>query len=309
MAKSRKQEELLASLAEVREDPTSDAGMKVLGQILKSKSAIAIAQAAKVIGDAEIRSLIPDLVACFPQFMSRPAETDPGCNAKRRIAEALYRMEYADETLFLQGIHHVQPEPVWGGTTDTAPGLRGMCALGLVRLHYPQVMTELADLLADPEPEARIGAVRAIAYTSDPQAVPLLRFKVHTGDIDSQVMSECFIALLQLAPQASLPFVGRFLNGASAEIAEMAALAIGESRLPEAFSILHHGWEHCRPTELRKAFLFAIAMLRQDAAFDFLLDLVQSGKPMDRDGAIAALQIYQYDEALWQRVEQAMRQP
>jgi HEAT repeat protein len=186
MAKPRKSgakklEELIDSLNAVRSHPASEAGTAVLRQILESNAAIAIAQAAKVIGEAEVRSLIPDLSAAFFKFMVDGAEIDPSCKAKQRIAEALYRMDYADEGLFLQGIRYVQKESVWGGSADTAAALRGTCALGLVRMNYADVMSELADLLADEDAEARIGAVRAIAYTGNPQAVPLLRFKARKG--------------------------------------------------------------------------------------------------------------------------------
>jgi len=305
MAKSKKLDELLASLAEVRQEPTSEAGIIVLRQILNSKFSIAIAQAAKVIGDAEVRSLLPELTAAFSKFMINGAETDPSCKAKQRIAEALYRLDYSEESLFLQGIHFVQMEPAWGGSTDTAAALRGTCALGLVRMNYVDVMSELADLLADAESEARIGAVRAIAYTAQPQAVPLLRFKARIGDTDPQVISECFTGLMSLAPQASLPLIASFLDN-SPEMSEMAALALGESRQPQAFEILRQWWQRTVHTELRLTGLLAIAMLRQDNALDFLLTLVATGNQRDREGAIGALKMYQSDVILWQRVQQAM---
>ncbi len=302
---SKKLEELLASLAEVRDDPTSEAGITVLQQILNSKFSIAIAQAAKVIGEAEMRSLIQELAAAFSKFMVNGTETDPSCKAKQRIAEVLYRMDYAEESLFLQGIHYVQKEAAWGGSTDTAAALRGTCALGLVRMNYVDVMSELADLLADAESEARIGAVRAIAYTANPQAIPLLRFKARIGDTDPQVISECFTGLMSLAPQPSLPLIASFLND-SPEISEMAALALGESRQPEAFGILRQWWQRTAMTELRLTGLLAIAMLRQDDALEFLLTLVATGNKRDREGAIGALKMYQTDAILWQRVQQAM---
>jgi len=252
-----------------------------------------------------VRSLIPELAAAFSKFMVNGAETDPSCKAKQRIAEALYRLDYSEESLFLEGIHFVQKEPNWGGSTDTAAALRGTCALGLVRMNYRDVMSELADLLADAESEARIGAVRAIAYTANPQAVPLLRYKARIGDPDPQVISECFTGLLSLAPQASLSLIASFLDK-SPEISEMAALALGESRQPEAFEILRRWWQRTVTSELRLTGLLAIAMLRQDEALEFLLTLVATGNKRDREGAIGALKMYQSDAILWQRVQQAM---
>jgi hypothetical protein len=118
-------------------------------------------------------------------------------------------------------------------------------------------------------------------------------------------MSECFMGLLQLAPVPSVPLIAKFLDGMP-EVSEMAALALGESRQPQAFEILRQWWERTQLSELRLTGLLAIAMLRQDAAFDFLLTLVATGNPRDREGAIGALKMYQSDAILWQRVQEAL---
>ncbi|BAU15710.1 hypothetical protein LEP3755_62750 (plasmid) [Leptolyngbya sp. NIES-3755] len=267
MAKSRKLEQLLAQLEPVRRDPHAPESTIVLRDLLASKHSIAVAQAAKLIGEAERYDLISDLVVAFDRCMAKPTETDPGCTAKLKIADALYRLEYSNEDLFLRGIRHIQQEPIWGGSEDTAAALRGACALGLVRMNYPQVMSELADLLADPKPEARMAAARAIAYSEDLLAgVPLLRLRIQVGDT-APVLSDCFLALLQLSPESSsLALIRRFLTADLNEVAEVAALALGESRLPEAFPVLQNWWQRTRITELRRTALTAIAFLRQDDA-------------------------------------------
>ncbi|MEC4814927.1 MAG: hypothetical protein SAK29_16850 [Scytonema sp. PMC 1069.18] len=304
MAKSRKLEETLSTLAQIRDNPTSEEAIAILCQVLKSKYSVAVAQAAKMVGEFAIAQLISELVAAFARMMVKPVQTDPGCLAKKEIAETLYRLEYSDESLFLEGIHHVQMEPVWGGTEDTAAILRGVCALGLVRMNYPEVMNELADLLADPKPEARVGAAKAIAYTGNSQGVPLLRLKVRMGDKAPQVLSECFTALLQLAPTQSLPLVASFLDNPEEQVCELAALALGESRLYEAFHTLKTWWERTRNAELRRTGLLAIAMLRHDEAFEFLISLIHDDKSTDAKDAIAALSLYREDEELWRRVQQ-----
>ncbi len=305
MAKAPKLEDTLALLNPIRADPTADVGLSTLRQVLNSKHAIAVGRAATLIGEAEVHALIPDLIATFDRLMVNPATSDQNCLGKKAIAEALYRLEVRETDLFLTGLHHIQMEPVWGGSVDTAAGLRGMCALGLVRLNYAEVMVELADLLADPEPEARIGAARAIAYHNQPDGVPLLRLKVKLGDANPQVLSECFLALLQLTPK-SLPLVASFLAAADAAITEMAALALGESRLPESFPLLQKFWARTPDPELKKTGLLAIAMLRQDAPLAFLFDLIATGRLTDAKAAIAALSLYQQDQDLWQRVHQTV---
>lgn len=302
MAKSRKLEQLLAKLESVRRDPHASESPIALRQILASKYSIAVAQAAKIAGEAERYDLIPDLVAAFDRCMTSPVETDPGCTAKLKIADALYRLEYSNEALFLRGIRHIQQEPIWGGSEDTAAALRGACALGLVRMNYSQVMSELADLLADPKPDARMAAARAIAYSGDLLAgVPLLRLRIQVGDT-APVLSDCFLALLQLSPESSLALIGRFFTSDLNEVAEVAALALGESRLPEAFPILQNWWQRTRIAELRRTALTAIALLRQDEAISFLLTLIREGAIPDAKEAIAALSIYHQDPDLWRKV-------
>lgn len=314
MAKSRKLEELMAALHQVRDNPTSSSGLDILHQVLSSKYAVAVAQAAGLVGEFEIYSLIPALEAAFDRFMINAKESDPGCRAKQSIAETLYRLDYSNEALFLKGIRHIQEEPVWGGRVDTAPQLRGTCALGLVRMNYPLVMVELGDLLADPDLEARIGAARAIAYTQNDQGVPLLRLRVKISDT-LPVLSECLIALLQLAPDQSLPLVKDLLYaqrppGLEEDIdkAEAAALALSESRLPEAFPILKPWWQGTRDPELRKTGLLAIATLRQPDALQFLLSLIAEGRPQDAKDAIKAMSVYAQDKTLWQQVCQTVQE-
>ncbi len=308
MAKSLKLEGTLALLSQIDLDLAPEEAIAILKQAIQSKHAIAVARAAKTVSKANLTPLIPSLVAAFERLMLNAAAADPSCIAKKEIAEALYRLDYSQETLFLNGIRHVQMESAWGGKVDTAPGLRGICALALVRMNYPEVLVELADLLADPEPEARIGAARAIAYSENPQGVPLLRLKVKVGDKDPQVLSECFMGLLKLAPAQSLALVAEFLEQPEPQICEMAALALGESRLPAAFPILQQWWQKTRSVELRQSALLAIAMLRQDEALTFLLTLVTEGKLSEAQEAVVALDLYRPDRHLWQRVCESIEQ-
>ena len=88
------------------------------------------------------------------------------------IATALHRSGAYEDALFLIGMRWVQREPVWGGTVDVACELRSMCAMALLRLGHPSAATEVAELLADPEPAARAGAAHAIAYSEDARFAP-----------------------------------------------------------------------------------------------------------------------------------------
>ncbi|RZM75656.1 HEAT repeat domain-containing protein [Leptolyngbya iicbica] len=310
MAKSRKLEALTAKLNAVRADPTSAAGVATLTAVIGSQHSIAIAQAANLVSTSEIYALIPPLVDRFHWLMEKAGDRDPGCRAKAAIAECLYRLEHRDADLFLQGIRHLQPEPVWGGQVDTAPKLRGLCALGLVRMNYPDVMVELADLLADSEPEARIGAARAIAYSENPLGVALLRLRIKVGDMPT-VLGECLSALLQLSVERGMPLAAEFLEAgrrasddrAAIETAEVIALVLGESRLPEAFPVLRDWWQRTTHRELRPTGLLAIAMLRREDAIQWLLQLLADAPKPDAAAALEALGLYQNDPILWPQVQ------
>ena len=182
-------------------------------------------------------------------------------------------------------------EPGWTGAVDTAVELRALSAVGLVRTNYPDIGTELVQLLADKEREARVGAVRAIAYWGTQAGALLLRFKVLSGDAEPEVLAECFNALLFLDTRA-LDFVAGYLSHDDDAVAEGAALALGESHREAAFEILQkHAASRIRPTVL-----LAIALLRQDAAIEYLLRLLPD------KAAVSALEIYKDDPAISEKV-------
>ncbi len=164
MGRSRSLDDRLADLSALRSDPMSEQTLAALRRALGSKVNHVAGRAAEIAGEFQLFELVPDLVQAFDRFMNNPTKTDPGCAAKTAIVDALYRMEAYQPDVYLQGIGHVQMEPVWGGREDTAAKLRGLSALGLVRINYPNVMLQLAQLLADSEADARISAARAIGY-------------------------------------------------------------------------------------------------------------------------------------------------
>jgi HEAT repeat protein len=308
MGRTRRLEDRLAALEEVRLAPTSEQNLRVLQKALTTKTNHVVGRAAEIAGDYQLLSLELHLVTAFDRFMVNAPKTDPGCVAKAAIVDALYRMEAHQPDVYLKGIGHVQLEAVWGGKEDTAAGLRGASALALVRINYPNVMLQLAQLLADPESDARIAAARAIGYAGNTEAgEPLLRYKALVGDEHPQVLCDCFGALLQLTPEASLSFVASFLQRDDVAVAEAAAVALGESQLVQAFPFLETAWEDAIGTEMRQTLLLAIALLRHERPLNFLLGLL--AKPgSTADHAFAALRMYRSEARIWRRVEEALRE-
>jgi HEAT repeat protein len=298
-------EATLEQLSAVRSEPTTKEALALLRKVLAGRSSHATAVAAEIAGEAEIEALVPDLVAAFARLLEEPVKRDPTCHGKAAIVEALYCIGALELDVYLKGVRYVQMEPVWGGKKDTAVELRGISALAMVRSNHPDYLTEVAELLADPEDMTRRYAAQAFAYSENPAAIPVLRLKALVGDEDPQVLNECLLALLKIAP-AEVEFVARFLNRPEVEIVEAAALALGGSRLAEAFGVLRQWIESQGDVGLRRSGLLAIAMLKRDEAIAYLLASVVEGEPIDAREAIRALAIYKHDENLRGQVKEAL---
>src|SRR4051794_23936856 len=107
-------------------------GRKQIAKALAGKSNLVAAKAARIVGDAQWADLKEELATAFARFVRQGGSLDKGCKATVAIARALFAMDYDNAELYLTGMRHVQMEPVWGGSVDTAAELRGICAMGLV---------------------------------------------------------------------------------------------------------------------------------------------------------------------------------
>src|ERR1700691_705953 len=114
----------LATLEALR-DASPEAAEPELVKALKLRNNLLVSKAAALTLHHRLTSLIPDLAAAFPRFLENAAKSDPQCWAKNALAKTLAGFEYQEPELFLTGMRHVQLEPVWGGSTDTAGTLRG----------------------------------------------------------------------------------------------------------------------------------------------------------------------------------------
>jgi HEAT repeat protein len=205
--------------------------------------------------------------------------------------------------VFLAGIRHVQMEGSFGPPIDTAAGLRAASAVGLVHMNHPDAMLEIVNLLVDREADARVGAVRALAWSGRPESVPLLRLKALQVDPSVDVMGECFTALLAIAPGSSVDFVARYLDSSDAAIAEAAALALGESHLAAAVEALISKWGVHPADVLRSALVAALALVRSDTAFDFLFSRIETANEKIAVEIISALALYRHDDRIRNRVD------
>jgi len=299
-------EEQLDRLAELRGQPPSPEGRAEVAKYLASKMNLVAAKAARIAGEWQLADLTPELVAAFERFMVKPETTDKRCAAKIEILKALCKLEYSSPSVFRRGLRHIQMEPTWGGSVDTAAEVRALGAMGLAQTDYPEALEEIVPLLLDSERDARIGAVRAVAVSGLPGGALLLRLKALSGD-EPEVLGECFAALLRAEPAKSLEFVANFLEHREEAVAEAAALALGDSRLESAFVPLRDAIRKVTARPLRRTLLLAVALLRRENAIDYLLDLVQNGEGQTSTDAEAALAMYEKDPNLRERLDRVRK--
>jgi len=202
-------------------------------------------------------------------------------------------------------IRHFQ-EPGRPNEDDPAAPLRGNAALGLVRIGYPGVVLLLTDLLVDPAKTARAAAAQGLGDTRSPTAIPLLRFKARLGDANSEVTGACLSALMAADPEASLPFVAKFVRNHDEAVQADAALALGESRRPDALDILIDYWPSARDDALAEVLLLAIAMTRLPAALDFLLGTLTAGDQAVASATLSALTIHRHNDGIKDRIAAAL---
>lgn len=306
MAKRDRTQAALDRLAAAVETPHSAPARAALIKALRDRSNLVVAAALEVIYEHELTGFEDATQAAWAHAMSEPQRHDPGCRIKAGVVKALDILREPADELFLAGIRHIQPEPVWGGTQDSAVGLRGMCAIALVNRGHPDMMIELARLLGDPERDARRAAADAVAATGNELVgVPLLILRVRAGESEPEVLGACFAGILSLAPERTFDFVVEHLRARDSLVVEAAALALGQARPAGAFEALRElaGRSFA---DLRKVALLSISMLRSEAAWEYLLGLIaEASPPLARD-AIEALAVYHELPSLAERVRDAV---
>jgi HEAT repeat protein len=303
-----KNDPIQSALAGLDEIPLhTPEGRKPMAKALASKSNLVAAKAARIAGSAHWIELTDELVTAFDRFLKRGAELDKGCVALIAIARALYNLDYREAELFLNGMRHVQREPVWGGSEDTAVELRSVCAMGLASTTFPDKLRELVDLMVDSEWQARAGAVRAIAVVGSEAASLLLRFKALTGDKEPDVVADCFGGLLDVQGAEAVPFVASFAVGRNKEVREAAILALGTSRRADAVEWLKERFTGVADAETLQCILLSLATSRTEAAIEFLLGVIRSGNAHRSAMAVSAMEINRADQRIHEEVEKALR--
>jgi HEAT repeat protein len=303
-----KLEDRLEQLRQLRSGSPNDQVISTLTSALKDRSNLIVAEAAKVIAELHLSQLTPDLLATFDRLFEDPAKKDPKCWGKTATAKALTELDYSEAAPFIRGFRHIQMEPVWGGQEDAAPKLRATCVLALVQcddLRRPDIFRHLVDALADPADPVRLEAVRAIAQMNGDEASILLRLKARLGDRRPAVTGQVFDAMLALEGEKAINFLAEHLESTNIDARDEAALSLGGSRLPKSVEVLISAWTKTTDQEFRNVLLRALSSSRQQAAIDFLLEIVRNGVTRDAASAADALQLHEQSPEILAMLEQA----
>jgi len=265
----------LAALEALR-DATPEAAEPELTKALNLRNNFLVAKAAALTLHHRLTGLTPSLAAAFSRFFENSAKSDPQCWAKNALAKTLAAFEYQEPEQFLAGMRHIQLEPVWGGTADTAGTLRGTCALALLQcreLDSHRLLIHLIPLFADKELPVRVDAVRAVVQVGSNSAALLLRLRAELASDEPELLGSCYSGVLALDGPAAIPWAAKFLSPEDDAAAE-AAMAIAQTHTLEAFQLLRTTFAKARDPWFGTAILSAVALTRQQEATDWLLDLI-----------------------------------
>ena len=280
---------LNALLRVIEDDPHCQQIDETVSSALASSNHRIVGRAAKLVGKRNLEQFESELREAYARFLVDPIKTDPGCKAKTPLCEALRLLEHDDADFFLENIHYQQFEPIFGGDTDVAAGLRAVCGFALIQLNDPRAMSELVDLLGDREKTARAGAARAIAHGGGQTRELLLRLKIDLGDDQPEVLGECFAGLIRLNPGSAIARIGKFLQHSSEDVRCEAALALGESRSEAAFPLLQAESDRRHGRDFENVLLTAIGLLGLPECIEHLLQVIVGPDPGAAIAAVRAL--------------------
>lgn len=293
----------LARLKEFAANPPAAAAHE-LRRYLTDPNGYLVGEAARIATDLELRELIPDLAAACTRLIAAPMTADKGCHGKKLLVQALIAFDAATPEVYLAGLRHVQKEPAFGPPIDTASTLRGLCAHALVRMDHRDAALEVAPLLMDPEPDTRSAAADALAATGEEVCAAILHVKTMAGDKEPDVLGACYRGMLALSPRRYLRVVATALKE---EEQESAAIALGESRLPEALPALQEALQGAGGS-LQNTVLLGIALLRSEEANAYLVRLVKEAPEGRAAAAVEALALHRHDEKLAAQVRSAVEE-
>ena len=274
MAARQSLDDKLAAIRGLRGQELTPEQVAELRKRIGDRSNLVVAAAAAIAGENSLVEMARDLEVAFDRFLVNPVKDDKLCRAKLAIVQALDRMEHQRTDVFHKAARHIQPEPVWGGTEDSAPPLRAAALVALARAEGTSSLPVLVDAMADPAKDVRIASAVALGAVGSEAAGPgpppegparrqgprrgLRMPRRPAGGRRRRRTSRS-------SPVSSTRPTRRLRGGGHGA----GQVATGRGPRP-AEGLL----ERCHSAELRQQVLLAIAILRRPAATDYLVELV-----------------------------------
>jgi HEAT repeat protein len=292
-------------------DGVGDECRQALRKALRDKVNLIVAKAARIIGQQQLRALIPDLVTAFDRALIDPAKSDPKCWAKEAIAKALKDLDHAESALFLKGAAHMQMEPVWGGEEDTATALRGICTLALLNctdLTREDKLWAAMRLLTEASPSLRKDGAVALESLEGREAALLLRLKARMHESDYTVTGQVLESLLRIEGDRAIPFITEFLRHPIQEVREESALALGASRSAAAIEVLKNCAVQKHAPVTLEILYRALAISRQEQALEFLYEVIRTRRPREVTDALYALELHRDSAEIRSQIARSIEQ-
>ena len=318
MAKRDRIAEAVATLAELRAVEDRAALAIGLTKLIEEKAGYVVARVANLAAERSVRDLIPAIVDRLKLLINDPKSNDPGCEASLAMVRALVTLEagYEAEDIAIAAMKYERREPVYGGSVDSAVAVRGNAAILLAAMGSPQAVRWIGELLAEPDLggpaervswPARADAARALTMVGSDAAAALLRFKLNIGDADANVLSDCLAGLLTIELDMAMPLAVRMLNADDDTAVEAALLALGHWRDRRGFELLREHADRFLSSPLRSLFLASVAMTRQSAAIDYLIDLAKTSSERLSKEVIKALEPLRLLPGVAERIDSALK--
>lgn len=270
--------ELEALSETLKTGPAPDvAKVEHLRRALAHRNNFLVAKAAKLVADAELIDLLPEVLAAFDRFFVDAAKTDPQCWAKNALAKTLVKLEHHHKDAYLRGLRHHQMEGAWGGASDTAGALRSTCAHALVDcpgISDADLLTILLEPLTDSDKTVRMEAARAIGQVGGVSAALILRLRALLGKDEPEVLGAVYSSLLAVEGERAIPLVVAALKEGD-DLAAEAAFALADMRAPAALTALQQRLRAGADTWFGSVLLSAIALTRLPEAMDFLIAIIE----------------------------------
>jgi HEAT repeat protein len=250
--------------------------VEYLRKTLTHRNNFLVSKAARLAGDAELATLLADVLAAFERLFIDPEKSDPKCWAKEALAKAMVKLGHRQRDAYLRGMRHHQMEASWGPPVDSAGALRGTCTHALVDcpgISDADLLTALLEPLTDSDKSVRVEAARAIGNVGGVSAALLMRLRALLGKDEPEVQGAVYSALLSLEGAAAIPLVSKVLEDGDDTAAE-AAFALADLRSTEALAVLLARLRAGADAWFTSVLLSAIALTRLPEAIDFLLAMI-----------------------------------